>query len=134
MGFCKGCLAQARKAKDYLNSDDRQVVPVEQCVVHPVTTNWRFWRALKRVQYWGSQPDGFRDSRCPTPITLGEGWVHRRNAELILFHYEKYFLDLAIKENLLEQESRDGVSRAIRLTQTGNVLLFEEVKKGTENK
>ena len=132
MPFCSECLERAIENRDYLSTEDTiQAVTSQDCVVHPTLDNWRFWRALKSIQYWASQPDGFRDKRCPTPITLGEGWVHRRNAELILFDYERYFIDLAIERGILEQAQRGLVSRAVRLTIAGNVMLFDHVKAGT---
>lgn len=131
MGFCEECLTRAEQNGDYLSADDRSLVRVIDCMVHPSTDNWRFWRMLKSVQYWASQPAGFRDRRCPTPITLGEGWVHRRNAELILFDYERYFIDFALERGFLEQAERGGVARAIRLTAIGDVGLFEHVRQTT---
>ena len=128
MGYCSKCLFRARKNKDYLSDEDKNVVATEECQVHPSLDNWRFWRMLKSIQYWASQPIGFQDLRCPTPITLGEGWVHRRNAEVILFDYERYFIDLAIERGVLEQAKRDSVARAVRLTDAGNVALFDYIK------
>jgi hypothetical protein len=134
MAFCRSCLKKARANSDYLGAEDKQAVKQADCMVHPTMSNWRVWRTLKTIQYFAAQPDGFKDKRCPTPITLGEGWVHRRNAEVILFDYERYFIDFAIENKLLEQDSRGGVARAVRLTNVGNVALFERVKEGSGQK
>ncbi len=134
MGFCQPCMDVALKSGDYVGSEDEKIVPALDCMIHPTLDNWRFWHMMKTVQYWGTQPTGFQDRRNPTPITLGQGWVHQRNAELILFDYEKYFVALAIDKKLLEQQgpalydTGQRVDRAIRLTDKGNEMLHEHVK------
>ncbi len=134
MGFCQPCLTTAEENGDYIGIDDKVIVPTLDCMVHPSVDNWRFWRMMKSVQYWGSQPTGFKDHRNPSSITLGQGWVHQRNAEAILFDYEKYYIVLGIEKKLLEQQTDEGydtgqlVARAIRLTKKGNKKLHEHVK------
>jgi len=139
--FCADCWRRARENEDYLGALDVQTESVDECEnggAHPSLKNWRVFRTLASLQYWASQPVGFRDKRCPTPITLAFGYVHRRNAEVILFEYEKYFIDFLIEVEYLEQVDTaryiDGVlPRAVRLTAKGDAALMEytQKRKGT---
>lgn len=133
--FCGPCHEHAKKEKHYLNGQEVIVSTPEECSVHPRIDNWRVMRTLKTVHYFGSQPAGFRDRRAPTPITQPGGWVHRRNLEVIVFDYEKPFIDLLVKEGLLEEVDVERhlthvLPRSVRLTAKGDLALGEHIRKG----
>jgi hypothetical protein len=71
-------------------------------------------------------------------ISCGDGWVHERNAYLQLFDYERPFVELLIKEGIVERRECkrfiDHVEpRALRVTMKGHVWLKElQLRKEAE--
>lgn len=130
---CQACIDRSKEGNWY-PFQDVALVPESECLFHPTLANWRVWRTLATVQYFSAQPEGFRDRRAPTPITLDGGWVHRRNLEVIAFDYEQPFIDITIKEGLLEErdvdQAREWIAKSVRLTAKGDGALRTYIHAG----
>lgn len=131
MKFCPPCWRRAHDENHYLGADDEMVPTEAECMVHPRADNWRVWRTLSTIQHFAMQPVGWRDRRCPTPITLEEGWVHRRNLEVIVFDYERALIDFLIREGHVDEDERHAASgittRAVRITKKGTLRLNQYI-------
>ena len=145
MDMCQKCHSAHKENGWYLGGNDK-LVTQDECQVHPVQHNWRVQRTLNTLQVWGAD-DHYTvsvDRGCKVEVSLEDGWIHLRNAFLKLFDYERPFVDLLLKEGLLE--TQDCVRtigavqpRSVRVTMKGSVWLKElqlrkEAKKELEAK
>lgn len=137
MKMCRKCHKWMKDNKGYLNGQE-EIVAQEDCSVHPRMDNWRVARTVKTLVAWGMEAAGHKitvgsPSMMSTQrvvISLGDGWVHERNAYLQLFDYERPFVELLISEGMIERkECERGVfdvdPRALRVTMKGHVWLKE---------
>lgn len=145
MKMCRKCHAAHKKGKWYLNGQE-EIVKQDECSVHPILDNWRVQRTLRTLQVWGAD-DGYQvavDRGCKMTVNVGDGWIHERTAFLKLFDYERPFVDLLVREGMLERrECIRGINgvqpQSIRVTMRGTVWLKEiqlrkEAKKQLEDK
>lgn len=125
-GICKECRDRHVENKWYLSPDDK-LVEIEACRFHPRLDNWRVVRTLRTLKYWSLCGEGWKHKHAPMfRMTLAFQRVHRRTAEMILFDYEKPFIDLLIEKGYLEEESDfDDVSRVLRVLPTWRAYVME---------
>jgi hypothetical protein len=147
MKMCKKCHKWMKDNEGYLNGQE-EIVKQEDCQVHPRMDNWRVARTVKALVAWGMEAAGHKISvghpdTCQVSrvvISLGDGWVHERNAYLQLFDYERPFVELLIAEGMIERQECvryiDGVEpRALRVTMRGHVWLKElQLREEAEKK
>ncbi|MCA1811493.1 MAG: hypothetical protein LC623_05725 [Halobacteriales archaeon] len=131
---CQPCLDRAARDKWYPFTNPLVAATSEECGFHPRLDNWRLYRTLATVQHFSQQPEGWKDRRAPTAITLEAGLVHRRNLECIVFDYEKALLDYALEQGLIEQTDHRNTERvlprSVRLSAKGDDALRTWVQAG----
>lgn len=135
MKMCRKCHTGQKKQGGYLGTVE--IVKQEECSIHPRMENWRVFRTVKTLIVWGLEPAGMKitvgaPGYSPTKvvISLGDGWVHLRNAKLQLFDYEVPFIELLLKEGMIEKrECRRGLldadPAAVRVTMKGHTWVRE---------
>jgi len=139
MKMCQKCHKKHKENGWYISyADERSTV--DECQVHPRLDNWRVQRTLRTLQVWGVD-DGLQITvgrGQKVTVNVGDGWIHERTAFLKLYDYEHPFVDLLVKEDLLE---RRGCVRtigqvepqAVRVTMKGHVWLKElQLRKEAE--
>jgi len=145
MKMCRRCHSAHKKNGWYLNGQE-EIVKQDDCSIHPSLDNWRVQRTLRTLMVWGAD-DGYEisvDRGQKMVVGLEDGWIHLRTAFLKLFDYERPFVDILIKEGMLEQrECIRGVNgvqpKSVRVTMRGTVWLKEiqlrkEAEKQLEDK
>jgi len=117
MKMCSKCHKAHKTNKWYLNGSE-EIVAEKLCEVHPSLDNKRVSRTLRSLKYWSLCGENYRHSNMKgVRLVLSFQRIHRRTAESILFDYEKPFVELLIKEGILDEEKDfDGVNRALRVT------------------
>jgi len=150
MKMCRKCHKWMKDNEGYLNGQE-EIVRQEDCSVHPTMDNWRVARTVKTLTVWGMEAAGHTIKVgasgygvTTVVISCGDGWVHERNAYLQLFDYERPFVELLLKEGMIERREcvrliGDVEPRALRVTMKGSVWLKElelriEAKKKLEEK
>lgn len=146
MKMCRKCHRWMKDNDGYLNGQE-EIVHQEDCQVHPRMDNWRVARTVKALVAWGMEAAGHTivvgspdRGTSRVVISCGDGWVHERNAYLQLFDYERPFVELLLKEGMIERrECKRGVfevdPKAIRVTMKGHVWLKElQLREEAEKK
>ena len=136
--MCKGCV---KVMKDNTNwyQNSYHVVGVDDCLMHPVMTNWRVVRTLKTLRGWSLDP-------AETAIAVGAPWrgttrvvmhvggghIHERNAYLSLFDYERTFVELLIKEGYIKRH--DGTPKTLTVNANGDELIRKDLAEAEAKK
>ena len=125
MKMCKECHDRHVANGWYISADDDEIVDSpENCLCHPVLTNWKVARTLGFFVAGSLEPAGYRHAHCPgVRWTLEDGWVHLRTSKAILFDYEVIFIDLLIEQGFLEYKPYDGEPARVRPTLAGSAWL-----------
>lgn len=149
MKMCRKCLKWMKNNRGYLNGQEK-IVRQNECNIHPKMDNIRVIRTAKTLLALGLEPRGHKilvanqQSMSPQRVTisLGSGWIHEKNVYMQLFDYERPFVELLIREGIIERgcqkdELLDSDVAAIRITRQGyewvneKQLELEDAKVGT---
>jgi len=142
MDMCQKCISLMKKNKDWHQIDFTRVAQ-SACQTHPVITNRRVIRTLKSIKAWSLEPAGMtqrggglnRDGTvwaATLKINVGGGHVPERNVRLILFDYEKPFIDLLVKEGYLARHRgvrtiEETTPTTLTVTKAGDDLIRQSL-------
>lgn len=146
MKMCRRCRKGQKEQGGYLRGT--KIVRQTECSIHPRMDNWRVARTVKTLIAWGLDGKGSTIAVGASGnlhvqrvvVGLGNGWIHLRNAKLKLFDYEVPFLDLLLKEGMIERrECKRGLLEvspiAVRVTMRGHTWIKElELRHEAEQK
>lgn len=132
--LCPSCWKAHKKNNWYIGSMDQRTSNTLECTYHPTMTNWRVIRTLNTLKVWSLEGGGWKHKMAPgITMTFDGGHVGRRTAEVILFDYEKPFLDLLVAEKYVkEHEDHPEVSRSLTITAKGDELIRSYLKSKEE--
>ena len=128
--MCPSCWKAHKKNGWYISSGDARTNDTTLCSFHPTMTNWRVIRTLNTLKVWSLENAPFHHKMASAlTLTFEGGHIGRRTAEVILFDYEKPFLDLLSSEGYIkEHENHPGVARSLTVTFKGDELLRARLK------